>query len=350
MPVLLLLAQLPGIIQWIIIIGGIAGVVYYKKLQKNDEEEYKRKAQEAEHQIQQYNNQLASLKSSRLKAESVLPRDILSINAINYIKRELLQGTPWVRAVQNYQIQSITNANNVIEYGRYPKDADGTVRPIEWIELDRKADRILLMTKDCIDSFPNNYFTSKSWEESRIRHWLNHNFINKAFTSKEQNNILTVKLENKCSPQLHMPDGNLTNDNIFLLSYEEALNYFSSMKLNTPIRNIGDKYYDCTLDKHQSPCLTPYALERLYFYDDDIKKGFYTRDKRVDNTFTKNVEYPLRTYIKAFGDYGTYVKYTNGFMCVEELHDDFGDRSRIHINTKAYKPTIRPAMWLKLYN
>lgn len=302
------------------------------------------KMSEFDQQIQQCNNELASLNPILSNAESILPEAYLSTSTLNYIKRQVQRGESWVRAVQNYQIQRITNENGVIEYGSYPKTANGDVRPIEWITLDRKADRILLITKDCIDCLPLDYFISKSWEESPIRHWLNHDFINKAFSSSKQNNILTVKLENKCSPLQHNPDGNTTNDKIFFLSYEEALNYFSSKKMNTSIEEFtyNTHSYYCNLDKHAQASLTPYALEHFY-----VNYPQLGRTKQAEYNCSHNIAYSTRTC--TIGDiiYDNSTVYRNGFMAISYKY--FNNDTTLYLNGIG-KDSIRPAMWLKLYN
>lgn len=72
-------------------------------------------------------------------------------------------------------------AGNIIEFGSYPFEADGTEKPIEWIILERYSDdTALLLSRYGLDSkrFDSS---SNNWEQSEIRAWLNNTFYNKAF-------------------------------------------------------------------------------------------------------------------------------------------------------------------------
>ena len=45
---------------------------------------------------------------------------------------------------------------------------------IEWLVLEKNENKILAVTKNCIDSMPiNPNFGNISWENSKIRKWLN---------------------------------------------------------------------------------------------------------------------------------------------------------------------------------
>ena len=64
-------------------------------------------------------------------------------------------------------------------------------KPIEWIVLDIQDERALLLSKNILDT--QQYNTEQvptTWETSSIRSWLNHTFLNQAFTSEEQEKIL----------------------------------------------------------------------------------------------------------------------------------------------------------------
>lgn len=127
---------------------------------------------------------------------------------------------------------------NYITFGTYPQTADGTDNtPIEWLVLDRKDDKALLISRYGLDShsrMSDAYY--RDWEQTSLRKWLNDGFLNKAFTSEQQELILLTTVDNSRNQgysgwntdkdrlfNLHYTD---TQDKIFLLSYAEANKYF----------------------------------------------------------------------------------------------------------------------------
>ena len=111
--------------------------------------------------------------------------------------------------------------------------------PISWRLLDPSTG--LLMCDFVIDSQPytniikasteepGEYYNSgdkyaNDWESSYIRAWLNDDFYNTAFTDEEKAIITESKGLDNTSPHKNDYDSPETDDNIFLLSYNEALN------------------------------------------------------------------------------------------------------------------------------
>lgn len=120
--------------------------------------------------------------------------------------------------------------------------------PIKWRILDIDNNAVLLLSDLILDS---RYYTETfnadnelgpsmydyTWETSTIRSWLNgyddtknvssinyeyNNFINAAFSSQEQNNIIISEVINENSLTLGIEGGNDTLDKIFLLSESEV--------------------------------------------------------------------------------------------------------------------------------
>ncbi len=133
---------------------------------------------------------------------------------------------------------------SVVTFGNYEQDnyAKGSREPIEWIVLDVQDDRVLLISRyglDCV-SYCSRQETV-AWESSRVRSWLNSEFLNAAFTGDEQSHILLTDVDNSRSQgYIHYEGdgGNDTQDRIFLLSYAEAWRYFyqSSDRVCKPTR------------------------------------------------------------------------------------------------------------------
>ena len=120
---------------------------------------------------------------------------------------------------------------SIVTYGTWEQDpAKGSKAPVEWIVLEAQEDSMLLISRYCLDCL--SYCSSKdtaAWETSRIRTWLNENFLEAAFTSEEQAGILVTQVDNSRSQGYVHYEGDGgpdTEDRLFLLSYTEAWKYF----------------------------------------------------------------------------------------------------------------------------
>ena len=124
----------------------------------------------------------------------------------------------------------------IVTFGRYPQTASGTDEtPIEWIVLNEQKDKVLLVSRYCLDAKPyNKKDKDVTWETCTLRAWLNEEFLKKAFTKEERKSILLTNVDNSdeqgwAFKYYHSPDdatcGNDTQDKIFLLSLAEADRY-----------------------------------------------------------------------------------------------------------------------------
>ncbi|MBQ7850577.1 MAG: hypothetical protein IJ343_12685 [Clostridia bacterium] len=88
---------------------------------------------------------------------------------------------------------SHVNLGDTLLFGRYPREADGTVRPLVWktIGLDEEQNRILVLCRDIIDMHCYHEENRPvSWEKSELRNWLITDFVNAAFDADEQENLM----------------------------------------------------------------------------------------------------------------------------------------------------------------
>lgn len=151
--------------------------------------------------------------------------------------------------------------------------------PIKWKILD--VSQGLIMCESLIDSQPftnyiiynsgnynsethnlNTYFgnseqtfLASDYSNSYIRSWLNNNFYNSAFSSDEKGKIVNSTIDNKGIETLNgkvgfeVLDSDDTNDNVFLLSYNDILNEkygFSETDSNDNSRKaFGTDYAKC---------------------------------------------------------------------------------------------------------
>ena len=118
-----------------------------------------------------------------------------------------------------------------ISFGYYLYDDYGTLQPIEWQVLDVKDYKALIISKYCLDyRLYNERDVETTWETCTLRTWLNEDFLETAFTADEINYIEETNVINDDNPIWGTDGGNDTKDKIFLLSIDEAMNYFNLTK------------------------------------------------------------------------------------------------------------------------
>ena len=129
-------------------------------------------------------------------------------------------------------------------FGHYPQSSDGNGGfnndPIKWRILSVDGNEALLLANKNLDGgIPyNEEDEGVTWETCTMRSWLNgygsnsnqngidyttNNFINKAFTSSEQDVILQKTVENTDNPEFGTEGGNNTSDKLFLPSIGEMM-------------------------------------------------------------------------------------------------------------------------------
>ena len=149
---------------------------------------------------------------------------------------------------------SDANVGDLIKFGHYEQDrkTSNGKEEIEWLVLSKEDDRMLVISRYVLDwAKYNEKLEDVTWEDCTLRNWLNDSFYNTAFTSQEQKKIVAVTNDNPDSNAFFNSDyaiklevghgtsepvlrgqgadgGNETRDNVFCLSYEEALSCFES--------------------------------------------------------------------------------------------------------------------------
>ncbi len=152
-----------------------------------------------------------------------------------------------------------TEVGGTVEFGTFPQGRNGEERKIEWIILDKDSNRAFLISKYGLDAKPYNEFSDKAfckvcgspafkkvgntykcqicglkydlgatWETCSLRTWLNETFYENAFNTNEKNAIQDTLVTADKNPSSGTDPGNDTKDRLFLLSINEAQQYFKT--------------------------------------------------------------------------------------------------------------------------
>ncbi|MBE6572825.1 MAG: serine/threonine protein kinase [Ruminococcaceae bacterium] len=118
-----------------------------------------------------------------------------------------------------------------ITFGAYEQDNDTSngKEAIKWIVLAKEDGKALVTSKYALDCQPyNEEDTSVTWEKCTLREWLNNDFYNAAFSESEKTQIESTYVVNDDNAVYGTEGGKDTSDKIFLLSIDEAEEYFDS--------------------------------------------------------------------------------------------------------------------------
>lgn len=128
--------------------------------------------------------------------------------------------------VNSYSISKSYKTGDIVEFGNYPFEANGEVKPITWRIMYLKGNKALLWSEYCVDA---NQFAAQnlnnSWEYSTLRQWLRNKFMHEAFTTEEISRIDFTEVETSYGPVSSRNSGSKTTDKIFIPSIEEINTY-----------------------------------------------------------------------------------------------------------------------------
>ncbi|MBR5721919.1 MAG: hypothetical protein IKX78_05495, partial [Clostridia bacterium] len=107
---------------------------------------------------------------------------------------------------------------DIIKFGRYIQQKGGSPEPIEWLVLDVKEEKALLISKYALDCMPYNTSVTAvaQWENSLIRRWIKTTFLQAAFNREERERIQYTALKTSTVGD----KGYDTTDKVFLLSLD----------------------------------------------------------------------------------------------------------------------------------
>lgn len=143
-----------------------------------------------------------------------------------------------------------------VTFGSYEQDDDfdNGPEPIEWMVLDHQDGRTLLLARYGLDAswYHVESADDVTWENCKLRSWLNADFYNTAFNDTEKDLIVQITNENPDGTAFwesagrevsSSVGGNDTHDKVFLLSLYEAQTYLGlSTDSNLDCRTTATPY------------------------------------------------------------------------------------------------------------
>lgn len=113
---------------------------------------------------------------------------------------------------------SYAEKGEVITFGKY-----------DWLVLEKTDEELLLITNEAIGLMNYDFeYANVTWENSRMRPWLNFDFYEENFSDTERSVIIERENPNPQNPEYSFWSGDSTSDRIYLLSIDEANLYFES--------------------------------------------------------------------------------------------------------------------------
>lgn len=225
-----------------------------------------------------------------------------------------------VRLLTSKESLKDIKVGSCIKFGMYEQDNDTTngKEYIDWLVLEVKDGKAFVISKQLLDRQP--YHTDSvavTWETCSLRNWLNNEFLNNAFTAEEQEMIPAKKVSADKNPEHKTDPGKVTSDKVFLLSFDQAIQYISM---------LGE---DCT------------ATDYVTALNDYLKvtPNFWLR--------TPGETQESAMYFGSRSSYLYYEAYISGeFDDIGNvsLYDVIGNDSRVGNDSMP----VRPAMWIDL--
>lgn len=127
--------------------------------------------------------------------------------------------------------QSSVEVGDIYTFGTYQQDSKTSngKKPIKWLVLAKEDSKILLISEKGLDCQKyNDIHADVTWETCSLRKWLNGTFLDAAFSPEERIRIVSTTVSADKNPKYITNPGNSTTDKVFLLSINEANQYFNN--------------------------------------------------------------------------------------------------------------------------
>ncbi|MCL2077486.1 MAG: DUF6273 domain-containing protein [Oscillospiraceae bacterium] len=138
-------------------------------------------------------------------------------NNNNKTQNETLTPNPISPDETNEEPKNNQSDYEIIRFGGY-----------DWLVLDVQDGKALIISKDILSV--QAYHLSDddiTWEQCDLRQYLNGEFLNNSFSPEERERIAETTVINNDNPEYGTAGGSDTTDKMFLLSIEEADDYFA---------------------------------------------------------------------------------------------------------------------------
>lgn len=150
----------------------------------------------------------------------------MSMATLQALRNRLQTELDAIDRVIDARLSAVQNVGDTVFLGTYEQDGNDAngAEPIEWIVLDIRDGKALLLSRYCLDSQP--YQTDgygSDWNSSYMRVWLNEAFLTAAFTSQEADRLATGSTD-KMSFEDFIRSG-ISADRVFLLTREEIIRF-----------------------------------------------------------------------------------------------------------------------------
>lgn len=165
---------------------------------------------------------------------------------------------------KNELLQS-AQIGDCVYFGVYEQDnvKENGKENIEWIVLDKSDDKLFVISKYVLDCQVYNATSEDvTWEASTLRYWINTDFVNAAFSNDEIAMIANTAVSADDNPRYNVNQGSITQDKLFILSTEEAKQYFDSNDMrkcqatnyakSSGATNAGCAWWLRTIGKYQN--------------------------------------------------------------------------------------------------
>ncbi|WP_406037582.1 DUF6273 domain-containing protein [Succinimonas sp.] len=116
--------------------------------------------------------------------------------------------------------------NTYFMFGHYYYERCMDKAPLEWLALRREGNRVLAVTRYAIDYKRYNDRDIAGWRDCSLRRWLNSDFIAMTFSDTEAKMLRETHCPGTENPGTWDPERDATEDRVFLMSEDEARNWF----------------------------------------------------------------------------------------------------------------------------
>lgn len=144
-----------------------------------------------------------------------------------YVDQVIAKDEALASQIPAAQMTQFMNEGSYVKFGNYPQGEDEEPEGIEWMILESRKNKCLLISKYGLDvaAYSKNY-KDGAWESCSLRKWLNEEFLHTAFSEEEIQTILSSQIDNHSGDDIEIIPGNDTEDKVFLLSHDEVSKYF----------------------------------------------------------------------------------------------------------------------------